>query len=530
MSTKQTQAKTNKKNIPDKELMGELALTSLFNSIDVSSKGSITSEQFWAELAKGGILEDDPRLQKIREEFDRISKTKGKGHRISLDEFKKTITQNVIVKKTLTGDLAIPDFQSFTQEIIEIYKATEGNQDGKVADYIPQLARVNPEYYAVSICTIDGQRFSFGDYRKRFCLQSICKPINYCIAHEELDEETVHNHIGREPSGRSFNEMALNNDGLPHNPLINSGAIMCSSLIQRDLNVADKFDHVLKSWTDLSGGISPTFNNSVYLSERQTADRNFALAYFMRENKAFPPKTNIIETLEFYFQCCSIEVTSTAVASVAATLANGGINPLTGKKVFNSSTVKNCLSLMNSCGMYDFSGEFAFKIGFPAKSGVSGVLLVVIPNVMGICLWSPRLDELGNSVRGVEFCQMLGKKYNFHNYDILVNNSTKKDPRKQKYESKMDSVIALIWAASAGDMDELQRLSAMGADLNAADYDGRTAIHLAAAEGQLEVVKYFINKNVNLSPKDRWGGTPLKDANKGKHYEVAELLEGKGAS
>jgi len=529
MSTKQSPIKRTQTKNSSTELIGELALTSLFNSIDISGSGSITCDQFWAELAKGGILQDDPRLQKISEAFDRITRTKGKGCKVTLYEFKKTVTQHVIVKKTLTGDLVIPDFQSFTHEITQIFNATKGNKGGKVADYIPQLARVNAEQYAVSICTIDGQRFSFGDYRKRFCLQSICKPINYCIAHEELDEETVHNHIGREPSGRSFNEMALNNDLLPHNPLINSGAIMCSSLIQRDLNVADRFEHVLKTWTDLSGGVNPTFNNSVYLSERQTADRNFALAYFMRENKAFPPKTDIIETLEFYFQCCSIEATSTSVAAVAATLANGGLNPLTGTKVFNSSTVKNCLSLMNSCGMYDFSGEFAFKIGFPAKSGVSGALLVVIPNVMGICLWSPRLDELGNSVRGVEFCKTLGEKYNFHNYDILVNNSTKKDPRKKRYESKIDSVMALIWAASAGDMDELQRLNAMGADLNAADYDGRTAMHLAAAEGQFEVVKYFINKDVNLSPKDRWGGTPLKDARKGKHLKVAEILERKGA-
>lgn len=525
MSTKQVQKEIKNEVINSSELMGDLALTSLFNSIDVSSKGYITNEHFWKELAKSGILQDDPRLLKVREEFNRVSKAKGKEHKINLDEFKKTINQNVVVNKTLTGDLAIPDFQSFTKEIIDIFKDTEGNTDGKVADYIPQLARVNPKLYAVSICTVDGQRFSYGDYNKSFCLQSTCKPINYCIAHEELGEETLHNHIGREPSGRSFNEMALNNDGLPHNPLINSGAIMCSSLIQRDLDVADRFDHVLKSWTDLSGGEEPTFNNSVYLSERQTADRNFALAYFMRENNAFPPKTDIIETLEFYFQCCSIEVKSTSMASAAATLANGGVNPLTGKKVFNSATVKNSLSLMNSCGMYDFSGEFAFKIGFPAKSGVSGSLLVVIPNVMGICIWSPRLDELGNSVRGVEFCKILGEKYNFHNYDTLVSNSTKKNPRKKKYESIIDSVISLIWAASAGDIDEIQRLEAMGADLNASDYDGRTAIHLAASEGQLEVVKYFMNKNVNLSPKDRWGGTPLKDAKKGKHTKVVELLE-----
>ena len=395
---------------------------------------------------------------------------------------------------------------------------------GKVADYIPQLARVSSKNFAISICTVDGQRFSHGDFNKRFCLQSTCKPINYCIAHEELGEEKVHQHIGREPSGRSFNEMALNNDGLPHNPLINSGAIMCSSLIQRNLDIADRFDHVLNTWQSLSGGIEPTFNNSVYLSERQTADRNFALAYFMRENKAFPPKTDIIDTLEFYFQCCSIELTSPDMASAAATLANGGCNPLTGERVFAPTTVKNALSLMNSCGMYDFSGEFAFKIGFPAKSGVSGALLVVIPNVMGICIWSPNLDDVGNSSRGVELCKRLGETFNFHNYDSLENNAEKTDPRKKKFESKLDNVISLIWAAANGDLDEIQRLEALGVNLDASDYDGRTAIHLAASEGHANVVDFLLNKGAKKDPVDRFGGTPLQDAKKGKHKKVISLL------
>ena len=252
---------------------------------------------------------------------------------------------------------------------------------------------------------------------------------------------------------------------------------------------------------------------------------NFALAYFMSEKKAFPENTDLIETLEFYFQCCSIELKSPSMASAAATLANGGVNPLTGKKVFSASTAKNCLSLMNSCGMYDFSGEYAFKIGFPAKSGVSGAMLIVIPNVMGICVWSPNLDELGNSVRGVEFSKKLGERFNFHNYDSLINNNDKIDPRKNKYENKIDNVIGLIYAASHGDVDEIKKIEAKGIDLNSADYDGRTALHLAASEGQAEVVEYLIRRKVKADVKDRWGGTPSKDAKRGKHKIIVELLE-----
>ncbi|MFN8672521.1 MAG: glutaminase A [Candidatus Sericytochromatia bacterium] len=328
------------------------------------------------------------------------------------------------------NNFIIPKFKNFCDDIVEIFLDVKKNTEGKVADYIPQLARVNPEQFSLSICTIDGQRFSYGDSETSFCFQSICKPINYCIVHENLGEEKVHTHVGREPSGLFFNEISFNKKGLPHNPLINSGAIMTCSLIKQEMDISDRFDYVNKVWTELTGGIKPNFNNAVYLSEKQTADRNFALAYLMRENKAFPKDTNILETLDFYFQCCSMELTTKELSVVAASLANAGICPITNKKVFNTKTIQNCLSLMYSCGMYDFSGEFAFKIGLPAKSGVSGALLVVVPQVMGICIWSPRLDRHGNSIRGVEFCKKLVDNYNFHHFDMLVADSTKKDPRK----------------------------------------------------------------------------------------------------
>ena len=520
----------SEKNKKERQEFGPLSLENkrilrIFSSLDNKSRGTISENDIWSELFRAGIQKNDPRLAKFKELLSLLRDP----NQITLDEFKNIINQTIILKKVLTLQLIIPDFESFARELKEIFLFTKKNTSGKVADYIPQLARVSPDFYAVSVCSLDGQRYDVGDFDESFCLQSTCKPINYCIAHEELGEHKIHNHIGREPSGRSFNEMALNNDGLPHNPLINSGAIMCSSLIRQGLNKADRFDEVLDIWKDLSAGKKPSFNNSVYLSERQTADRNFALSYFMKEKNAFPEKTDIVDTLEFYFQCCSIEVTSKDMAVAAATLANGGVNPLTGKKVFSDNTVKNCLSLMNSCGMYDFSGEFAFKIGFPAKSGVSGALLVVIPNVMGICIWSPRLDSVGNSVRGVDFCRVLSEKYSFHNYDNLVYNESKKDPTKRKYEKKTANLLSLIFAAASGDLDEMHRLEAIGLDLNIADYDGRTAVHLAAAEGQLEVVKFLLDKKININPKDRWGGTPLKDAKKGKHKEVIEFLVANGA-
>jgi glutaminase len=286
----------------------------------------------------------------------------------------------------------------------------------------------------------------------------------------------------------------------------------CSPLLAQ-ATPADRFDHVLGTWARLTGGRPVGFNNPVYLSERQTADRNFALGYFMREKQVFPPGADLIQALEFYFQCCSIETNAKALALAAASLANAGVCPTTGDRVFQSRTVQNCLSLMSSCGLYDFSSEFAFSIGLPAKSGVSGAVLLVVPQVLGLCVWSPRLDALGNSVRAIEFCKQLVARYNFHTYDSLTHGEGhKRDPRRKKDQTRIEGVVNLCWAASQGDLDEARKLAARGVDLDGAVYDGRTALHLAASEGHAHVVEYLIAEGVNLSPVDRWGGTPLVDA------------------
>ncbi len=231
----------------------------------------------------------------------------------------------------------------------------------------------------------------------------------------------------------------------------------------------------------------------------------------MRESGAFRPGTDLVTTLEFFFQSCSIEVDAQMLAVVAASLANAGVCPLTEDAVFTPGTVQACLSLMSSCGMYDFSGEFAFTIGLPAKSGVSGAVMLVIPGLMGICVWSPRLDEHGNSVRGIEFCRQLVAEYNVHVFDSLGagrGQAAKRDPRRKKNQTQIEAVVALTWAASQGDLNEVRALVATGVEPGTADYDGRTPLHLAAAEGQPEVVRYLLAAGAGPQPTDRWGGTP----------------------
>ena len=418
-----------------------------------------------------GLSPDDSRLQETLAGLSRHSLR----DTLTYEQFSELIRPNILlVERALQGNMVIPDFRVFCEEIGDIYQTLLQNREGKVADYIPQLARVAPDQFAVAICTVDGQLFEVGDTRVDFCVQSCCKPLNYCLALEEHGEQRVHSFVGREPSGRNFNELTLDDTGKPHNPMINAGAIMCASLIRPSDENAERFDHVLDVWGGTSGGRRPRFNNSIYQSERESADRNFALGYYMKEHRAFPEGTDLLKTLDFYFQCCSMEVDSTQMAVLASTLANGGVCPANGERILKTQHVQHCLSLMCSCGMYDFSGEFSFEVGLPAKSGVGGAILVAIPNVMGMCIWSPRLDSHGNSVRGVEFCRQLVKNFNLHNFDSLTVESEKTDPRLSRIQAKADQVGQLIWAASKGDLGAIHRQIVRGYDQDSVDYDLRT--------------------------------------------------------
>eukprot|EP01125_Pyxidicula_operculata_P020883 TRINITY_DN784_c0_g1_i2.p2 TRINITY_DN784_c0_g1~~TRINITY_DN784_c0_g1_i2.p2 ORF type:complete len:862 (-),score=247.40 TRINITY_DN784_c0_g1_i2:168-2753(-) len=490
---------------------------------DPENKGSVPKSVVVEQLSTLGFAATDRR----------ISDTLSKMPDLLNEEHLITLSRIPFVHKIVYGDLAIPDWQHFCKDVKEMYDSVEHNRDGHVASYIPQLARVNPEQWGVSICTVDGQRMSIGDSEVRFCIQSCCKPLNYLIAQDLWEVDKVHQHVGREPSGRGFNELAMNTDGLPHNPCINSGAIMTCALVSSKFSTEDEyFSYACERYQDLAGGVPPSFANSTYLSERRTADRNFCLSYMMRERGVFPKDNfNLEKTLDFYFMCCSLEYSASEFAVVAATLANGGVCPVTGKTVFSPVHVRNCLSIMSSCGMYDYSGEFAFRIGIPAKSGVAGALLVVIPGVMGFCTFSPRLDPQGNSVRGVEFCKLFGEKYNFHTFDGAVENwfksgaSRKADPTLFVGQSRHLLVMELLTSASVGDMLTFHHSESVGVE--SADYDGRTPLHLAASEGRVDVVKYLVETfpNINILAKDRWGNTAFDDAKRANCNEIISILE-----
>lgn len=513
---------TDKKN----EIYSQDISYRLFESLDVNLKGYIYKKDLVNCLDNAGLLKEDPRLKSLRESL----KSYTDSQEIDFYNFEKIINNNFdLITKSLKKDLMIPDFKCFCEEIEVIYKDLLSLKDGKVADYIPQLEKVDHDAFAISVCTVDGQQFSIGDSNISFTAQSTCKPINYCMALKESGSQKVHEFIGREPSGHGFNELALNKNHKPHNPMINAGAIIACALIGSETSNANRFELVLDSWKELTGSSKIGFDNSVYLSERETSDRNYALGYFMKEQGAFPKNANLKDVLNFYFQCCSIELDVKSQAKAAATLANSGTSPFSNKEVFSKDIVKNCLSLMFSCGMYDYSGEFAFSVGLPGKSGVSGSLMLVIPNVMGISIYSPRLDSLGNSVRGIAFCKRLVAEYNFHNFDNILTPGDKKDPRKRQYIDVLDQVGDLCDAAVDGNLEEIKILNVNHIPLDGRDKDGRGALHMAVAEGNLHIVQYLIEHGVNLNAKDLKGDTPLSEAKKKKNKPMIDLLEKYGA-
>uniref|UniRef100_A0AAR2ITI5 glutaminase n=1 Tax=Pygocentrus nattereri TaxID=42514 RepID=A0AAR2ITI5_PYGNA len=459
-----------------------------------------------AVLKSTGLLTSDPRLKDCMHQLHQAVYESAGTAVMDQELFRKCVGSNIVLlTQAFQKRFIIPDFINFASSIDQLYYNAQTLQEGKVSDYIPQLAKFNPDLWGVSLCTVDGQRHSVGDTQVPFCLQSCVKPLEYALAINELGTEHVHKYVGKEPSGLKFNKLSLNEDDKPHNPMVNAGAIVISSLlkVRRQLALSHRFQ-----------------------SEKETGNRNFAIGYYLKEKKCFPSGADMIAALDFYFQLCSIEVTCQSGSVMAATLANGGICPITGERVLSAEAVRNTLSLMHSCGMYDFSGQFAFHVGLPAKSGVSGAVLLVVPNIMGVMCWSPPLDRVGNSMRGIHFCQELVSVFNFHNYDNLRHFAKKLDPRRQAGHERNKAVIELMFAAYSGDVSALRRFALSAVDMELRDYDFRSALHVTAAEGHLEAVKFLTGTcRVNPHVKDRWGNTPLDDAMQFGHENVVEVLK-----
>ena len=270
---------------------------------------------------------------------------------------------------------------------------------GQVADYIPALSSVKKNSFAISIATLDGNVISKGDFKERFSIQSISKVFTLAMVSRHLSDKLWES-VGREPSGTAFNSLIqLEQDkGIPRNPFINSGALVITDRLI-DL-YPDPKRAIIDFIRELSGVKGINYDKDVALSELETSHRNIALANFI---KSFGNIHNKIEDIiDVYCNHCSISMSTEELAKSFLFLANGGVMPSTGQRVCGPRSAKRLNALMLTCGLYNESGDFAYRVGMPGKSGVGGGIVAVIPNKLSIAVWSPELNSNGNSYRGIE--------------------------------------------------------------------------------------------------------------------------------
>jgi glutaminase len=325
----------------------------------------------------------------------------------------------------------------------ELHEKFASLSEGKVATYIPELAKANPSWFGICLVTSGGSVYEVGDSRQEFTIQSISKPFVYGLALEDQGRSSVLERVGVEPTGDAFNSISLDpGTGRPRNPMINAGAIATAGLIEgKDSRVKLRR---IREMMSLYAGRKLGLDELVYRSESETGHRNRAIGHMLRN---FDKLTNDpIPVVDLYFKQCSISVTCRDLGMMAATLANRGINPITGKQAIRSGYVENVLSVMGSCGMYDYAGEWIYQVGMPAKSGVAGGVIAVLPGQLGIGVFSPPLDARGNSERGIAVCSEISRHLDLHLFNrpssahsIIRNRATDADLMSSRVRTARES-------------------------------------------------------------------------------------------
>jgi glutaminase len=305
----------------------------------------------------------------------------------------------------------IPDY------LTEVLDDFASDTSGAPAGYIPELATADPERLGAVFAMVDGAVYGAGDADVEFTIQSISKPFTYAMALADRGFDTVLAKVGVEPSGEAFNELSLEGgSGRPLNPMINAGAITAHSLAgPQGLDAAERLDHVVSGLSAFAGR-RLNVDESVCSSEMEHAHRNLAIAHMLRSYEILTEDPATV--VEGYTRQCSLLVMARDLAVMAATLANHGVNPLTGERVVPEPVVRQVLSVMSTCGMYDAAGDWATQVGIPAKSGVAGGLIGALPGQIGIATFSPRLDAHGNSVRGVSLFGRFSSDMGLHVMEV----------------------------------------------------------------------------------------------------------------
>lgn len=490
-----------------------------------------TASSIRAALKHAGLHARDPRLSAVYAKLDALPANQLLTTEQVLDVVRPNLT---LLHRVATRELAIADFPAFSAMLRHVFDQVEPDTSGQNAQYIPVLRDAPSDRFGIAFCSVDGQFHEIGNSRDMFSVQSTSKPITFALALQRLGTKPTLEWCGIEPSGRPFNDMTLLPDNRPFNPMVNSGALMTAAalasghphLLARDAEdshgtrAKELCETVLMPvWSRLAadglvGDVS--FSAETFLSERATTDGNIGIAYSMKARKGLPPSVHPTTMIDFYLRACSITANTAMMSIVAATLANGGTNPITGHHVLDNDVVKKTLSVLSFCGFYDNAGEFFFDTGMPSKSGVSGVVFLVLPNVGGFAFFSPRLDKYGNSVRGGLFAKKLVELFTFHSFDSTSSmaNGYKMDPRFSCDFSKQRSIARLQWAVAAGgqharDFDDLLvalcvRVARMDGSIQEEELDELRAVYRSVMHAELDDqrLKAVISALPQLSGKE----------------------------
>ena len=301
------------------------------------------------------------------------------------------------------------------------YRASIDHRDGALADYIPELAKTEPDRFGLAIATARGNLVAAGDSTTPFTIQSISKAFTYCLAIELVGRAAVLERVGVEPSGDAFNAIEFDpHTRRPFNPMVNAGAITVAGIIH-DVHGENAFDFVLERFSRAAGR-RLELNKAVYRSESATGHRNRAIAHLLLSAGVLSEPVEPI--VDLYFRQCSIEVTAIDLAWMGTTLANLGTHPKSEEQVFDLRAVRDTQTVMFTCGMYDYSGNWASDVGIPAKSGVGGGVIGVVNRQLGIGSYSPRVDRNGNSVRGLAAFAALSEELGLHAFDCTNRGSS----------------------------------------------------------------------------------------------------------
>jgi len=300
-------------------------------------------------------------------------------------------------------------YEIFFNNIAKIYNNLKNTTGGKNVDYIPQLANVDPKLYAISVCTVDGECFDIGDYRHKFSIQSCSKIFTLALAIKKHGIKYVHDKVGAEKSYHPFNSISAADKVPKHtiNSFVNAGAMATTSMLYKP-NQTAYIKSIVDNMSDFAAN-KLHVSKQIYHSEISHSDHNLALAYLLKSYHRF--YSDVPPCVEAYTKQCSVLVDTCDVAMMAATFAKGGVNPETKKRLISQQNVDYVLYSMSIAGLYDETDNWMKEVGLPAKSGVSGVLLIVVPGLMGISIFSPPLNEYGNSVKGIKTAKMISKLY-----------------------------------------------------------------------------------------------------------------------